>query len=482
MSESLIQAGRHLELVLELFDSLESKLPRGENSGLEQNRASLAGTIRNYLLPRIENESGPIRVVFAGPTGSGKSTLLNSIVGNDVSRSGSVRPTTTRPLAYVREDHASRFRDDQLGYEVVEAEAPILSRVTLIDTPDIDSTNMANHHIAQRVLATADIIVFVASALRYADLVPWQLLRQAQDRGIPVIHVLNRISTSSTGAANDMRRLLRSESMRGPLVRVEEHHLSDERLVPTAGVRSLKRSVLALVQSHDEESDHVLEASITDLALRSAQFFDDLAGQLEVNSRLRDSIKDHLVDDPAAEISSPTSDWLEMLKVTKSKGNPTVRWLRRHGLSARSTNQIGTMACAEISGLLEQRLRLFDFAHGGLVVNLTASDERSPAIYEVLDRGVARWYLSLESGTGDVDVDAYLRAVAATRALAAVRPSQIDEGPAAANSLHELLERLAEDIAEMVLPAADDEPARLAVESALSILDRLVGAPALADA
>lgn len=443
----------------------------------ERDRTALADTIGNYLLPRIEQESGPIRIVFAGPTGSGKSTLLNSVVGNDVSRSGSIRPTTTKPLAYVREGEAPRFNDDPLGYEVVVAEAPILSRVTLIDTPDIDSTNTTNHFIAEKVVATADIIVFVASALRYADLVPWQLLRRAQDRGIPVIHVLNRISTSSAGAANDMRRLLRSESMTGPLVRVEEHHLGPKRLVPAAGVRNLKRAILDAIETFDTESRHVLEASVRDVAVRSAQLFDDITSQVELTDGLRTTLKDHLVAESDVAFSPPTSKWSEILKMSEAGTHPTGRWLRRHGLSIRLTQPVGKMIRSEIVGMLEQRLRLFDLAHDGLVIDLTGSETKSPAIYRAIDVGVSDWYCALARESGDEDVDAYRRA---TAAITACEAKTADGGPDAGLDL--LLDRLADDIAGMVLPYTHDEPVQMAVTSASAIVDRLIGARALSNA
>ena len=43
--------------------------------------------------------------------------------------------------------------------------------------------------MAETMIDNADIVVYVSSALRYADLVPWEVLRRAHSRGVPVIQV-----------------------------------------------------------------------------------------------------------------------------------------------------------------------------------------------------------------------------------------------------------------------------------------------------
>jgi len=474
-TDTLNKVATDLTVLKELLDDLDTVPGDGRSPLLERDRTALTDTIGNYLLPRLGQDVGPIRIVFAGPTGSGKSTLLNSIVGSDVSRSGSVRPTTTKPLAYVRKAETARFRNDAIGYEVVGADAPILERIALIDTPDIDSTNTANHHSAAQVVATADIVVFVASSLRYADLVPWQLLKRAQERGIPVIHVLNKVSTSSAGAVNDMRRLLRLESMTGPMVRVEEHHLEGRNLVPPAGIRNLRREILDAVERHDEESGHVLAASLKDVGLRTREFLGDLTRSIEITERLRTTLKERLLDSSST-IAPATIGWSQLLKTAKMGAYPTGRKLRRHGLSARSTEEVGKSIRAGVIGMLEQRLRLFDMTHDRLVVDLTGSAVTSPAIYDAIDQGVSDWYASLVSSTGDDDVDSYRRASAAAAACEA----ELNGGTSVA--LAALTSRIADQIAERLLPDSGDQLTLRAIASASDIVDRLLGVHALADA
>ena len=65
--------------------------------------------------------------------------------------------------------------------------------MALLDAPDIDSVVSANRAIATQLLSAADLWLFVTTAARYADAVPWDLLRTAADRGTAVAIVLDRI-------------------------------------------------------------------------------------------------------------------------------------------------------------------------------------------------------------------------------------------------------------------------------------------------
>jgi hypothetical protein len=54
---------------------------------------------------------------------------------------------------------------------VVEDSIP--AGLALLDAPDIDSVVVENRQLAAQLLAAADLWLFVTSAARYADAVPW---------------------------------------------------------------------------------------------------------------------------------------------------------------------------------------------------------------------------------------------------------------------------------------------------------------------
>ena len=62
----------------------------------------------------------------------------------------------------------------------------------------------SNRELAGQLLAAADLWVFVTTAARYADAVPWDLLRTAQERGTALAVVLDRVPPEA--AAGGRRR------------------------------------------------------------------------------------------------------------------------------------------------------------------------------------------------------------------------------------------------------------------------------------
>jgi hypothetical protein len=53
--------------------------------------------------------------------------------------------------------------------------------LALLDSPDIDSVLAENRALANQLLAAADAWLFVTTAARYADAVPWEFLRRARE-------------------------------------------------------------------------------------------------------------------------------------------------------------------------------------------------------------------------------------------------------------------------------------------------------------
>ncbi|HKY49940.1 MAG TPA: hypothetical protein VJP45_01670, partial [Candidatus Limnocylindria bacterium] len=82
---------------------------------------------------------------------------------------------------------------------------------------DIDSVERDNRELADIVLEASDLCVFLTTATRYADLIPWQVLRRAQERGLPLVIVLNRVPGDGRDhevVLADVRRLLADAGMR----------------------------------------------------------------------------------------------------------------------------------------------------------------------------------------------------------------------------------------------------------------------------
>ena len=235
-----------------LAASLEALDLRGSGAvaGLAATRDRLVSVIRSYLIPRIENPDEPLLVVVAGPTGSGKSTLVNTLAGLNLSLTGPTRPTTMVPMVLTRAArHEAGMSVGGVECVVRTGLAPILEHMSLIDTPDIDSTSVEHRVVAETLIDHADIVLFVTSALRYADDVPWEVLRRALSRGTTVIPVLNRVGAESGAALLDFRALLSAAGIVEKPVRVPEHHLGPgAQQIPSLAVRDLRHRLYSVAK------------------------------------------------------------------------------------------------------------------------------------------------------------------------------------------------------------------------------------------
>src|SRR5207302_3502323 len=99
-------------------------------------------------------------------------------------------------------DDARRFlADGRLRLVPRERVVPVAAPheaagVGIVDAPDVDSVERDNRQLADILVEAADLCVFVTTATRYADLVPWEVLRRVRERGLPLVIVINRLPAS----------------------------------------------------------------------------------------------------------------------------------------------------------------------------------------------------------------------------------------------------------------------------------------------
>ena len=102
--------------------------------------------------------------------------------------------------------------------------------IALIDAPDIDSVSKENRTLAKELLSAADLWLFVTTANRYADAVPWELLHAAAARSITIAVVLNRVPEGDEEAIEtDLRRMLREAGIEAVLIHTVTEQPRDER-------------------------------------------------------------------------------------------------------------------------------------------------------------------------------------------------------------------------------------------------------------
>jgi 50S ribosome-binding GTPase len=180
--------------------------------------AQLREHIARHIRPRAVSLEAPLLVLLLGPTGAGKSSLFNALVGRTTSPTGVLRPTTRELVALARpgdRDILTRAGGPLNGIEkdrlrlVLDENAP--EGLVLVDAPDVDSVEHANRELTDRLVEAADLAVFVTTATRYADRVPWEVLGRVRDRGLPLVVIVNRMPSEAADrevVLGDLTRLL----------------------------------------------------------------------------------------------------------------------------------------------------------------------------------------------------------------------------------------------------------------------------------
>jgi Dynamin family len=267
-------------------------------------RDDLVAQVDDHLLPRLRQMDAPVLIVVGGSTGAGKSTLANSLVGSVVSPAGVLRPTTRAPVLVCHPDELRWFEDQRIlpglpratggtaapGTLQLVATPTLPVGLALLDSPDIDSVLAENRALANQLLAAADAWLFVTTAARYADAVPWGFLETARDRGTALSVVLNRVPDDArTEVSTHLSQMLRAHDLGGAeLLVVPEVALQDE-LLPDTALAPVRRWLDGLAADSQARADLVrrtLRGAIASLPGRIAAIERGGAEQLAVAAEL----------------------------------------------------------------------------------------------------------------------------------------------------------------------------------------------------
>ena len=254
---TVVTLAEQAQLIAGLAERRWDLLAEDDDPGARDRARQLREHVRTYVLPRVAAVELPLIVVLLGPTGAGKSTLMNTLARAPVSRTGVLRPTTREAVLLATDPDAEVLLRSALagmpeGRLVRAPAAAARAGLALVDAPDLDSIERANRVVADALVEAADLGIFVTTATRYADKVPFDVLQRIAERGLPLLIVVNRLPTDDAErevVLADFRKVLAGTPLRGlddsriEIIGIDEGQLgsSGESFTPDAAARVLAR-------------------------------------------------------------------------------------------------------------------------------------------------------------------------------------------------------------------------------------------------
>lgn len=170
------------------------------------------------LLPNLA-ASPCLVIAITGGTNTGKSTIYNLLLGRDTSPVRMTAAATCRPLLAANPRRIREFSDGQLlsafkpipltnPEAVIDGKSPrralyvtenerLPDSFVLLDTPDIDSIDLANWEVADHIRAAGDVVVAVLTGEKYKDVRVIEYFRAAREAGRVVLPLMNKANPAN---------------------------------------------------------------------------------------------------------------------------------------------------------------------------------------------------------------------------------------------------------------------------------------------
>lgn len=213
----------------EKIETLCNLVPQlDECAQLVQADSSVGMPWRDSLMSKLRVQSSgdtPLIVAIAGGTNVGKSTVFNHLARDNASGITSQASGTKYPVCLVPESWADEQKLQKLfdGFVVepwkdsvaplTENEQDVLywrvgahvpPQLILLDTPDVDSTNVANWRRAEKIRQIADVVIAILTTQKYNDAACVNFFKQAAKSGKEFIVLFNQFEKDDISSLPSM--------------------------------------------------------------------------------------------------------------------------------------------------------------------------------------------------------------------------------------------------------------------------------------
>lgn len=397
------------------------------------NRDELLAQLDDYLVPRLREPEAPLLAVVGGSTGAGKSTLVNSIVGRRVTEAGVLRPTTRNPVLVCHPDDHHWFSGvrvlpdltrvwmpDQDPAEELMAPGDDAARVlrletadtlppglALLDAPDIDSLIADNRALAAQLICAADIWVMVTTAARYADAVPWHLLRTAKEYDATLVTVLDRVPHQVVSEVSRQYGALLTKAGLGHIPRFTVPELPESAwgggLLPATAVAPLRTWLSQQAQDPGAREHAIIRTAnglLDSLKVRMPELANAAAAQYAAALRLTSAV-DSAYDSEYARVRSRLQAGAVLA------GDALKRW-RAFPLDCSASElleslveSLSTLLLCAVTAADERVDDAWRREPAAAAPELTGRDPRSASVEHRIGMAVRRWRRELEEYAED---------------------------------------------------------------------------------
>jgi small GTP-binding protein len=182
---------REHELITQLLDVL----PKVDN--LDQSRME---QVRDALF----HADNPFLVVLVGPFNSGKSSIINALLGQPDLLKVSPVPTTDRITILRWGEEAGQMASGGEA-DTVFYPSPLLQKVSLVDTPGLESIFQKHEETTRKFLHRSDVVLLVMLATQAMTARNLEYLQTLKEYGKKIILVINQADLLSPEEATSVR-------------------------------------------------------------------------------------------------------------------------------------------------------------------------------------------------------------------------------------------------------------------------------------